>query len=473
MSRNIGFVSYKRIGVSALRTMDFALIVIGYLLATGIAAVLSRWQIFRYPSAEEWSELPMTLVPITLISWSAVSSYCRIYASHREEPLPYITVNVLRTILLWAAFSLGAVYLARLKYSSRQFMLEFIVCAGALILARQVVMVLLLRTLRNAGYDHKTALVVGTKVNCERFMGQTNHLCPKGYRFVPLTVTSAGVLHEEDLDRAKAVTADEIFMVGSPLSLESKANPAVRFLTEGKPIHIVPEVIDASLFRQSLGEISGMPVLTISCGRLTWLEKVAKRAVDITCAPILLLLSAPIWIVTAVVVKLTSPGPILFRQTRLGRDGLPFKLLKFRTMCYDAERELMRSPELYRRYLSNNYKIPPGEDPRLTPVGAFLRAVSVDELPQLLNVVKGQMSLVGPRPVLPTELKNYGDFASLFLSAKPGMTGHWQVSGRSEIQEYRERVELDLEYIRDQSIRTDFEILFRTVPTVLRRKGAY
>jgi lipopolysaccharide/colanic/teichoic acid biosynthesis glycosyltransferase len=164
---------------------------------------------------------------------------------------------------------------------------------------------------------------------------------------------------------------------------------------------------------------------------------------------------------------------VLFKQVRLGKEGSPFTIFKFRTMRVDAETELESSTELYRRYLTNNFKLPKGEDPRLTAIGGFLRTISADELPQLLNVLRGDMSLVGPRPVVPAEIEKYGNFAPLFLSVKPGLTGHWQVSGRSAIEEYEKRVELDLEYVRDQSIRTDVEILLRTVPSVLARKGAF
>jgi lipopolysaccharide/colanic/teichoic acid biosynthesis glycosyltransferase len=141
-------------------------------------------------------------------------------------------------------------------------------------------------------------------------------------------------------------------------------------------------------------------------------------------------------------------------------------------MRTDAEQILKNSPSLYAKYLKNNFKLPKGEDPRLAPLGRFLRVTSLDELPQLFNVLIGEMSLVGPRPIVPLEAIHYGDSAMLFMSAKPGMTGHWQVSGRSEIAEYHKRVELDLEYIRDQSLGKDLEILMRTVPAVLRRKGA-
>jgi exopolysaccharide production protein ExoY len=473
VSANSAFIDYEKISAKALRPIDFGLIVVGYLLATGVASILNAFGLFRYPSPDEWSALPMTLVPITLICWSFVSSYGNTYVSHRDEGLPYATGNLLKTIGLWAAVSMGAVFLAKLEYSSRQFMLEFLLCAGFLIVLRQVTTVLFLRRLREAGYDRKTALVLGERASCERFVAQANRAHPKGYRFIPISASPNGVLDEEGRELAKAAAADEIFIIGASLSAEAQDNPAVKFLRQGKSVHIVPDVIDASLFRQTLGEIGGMPVLSISCGRLTWFERSAKRIFDLGCASILLLITAPVWMVTSILIGITSRGPVLFRQKRLGQGGKPFTVVKFRTMRCDAEQVLKRSPELYKRYLANNYKLPVGEDPRLTAIGGSLRALSIDELPQLINVLKGEMSLVGPRPIVPDEIEKYGEFAPLFLSVKPGMTGHWQVSGRSEIQEYSQRVELDLEYIRDQSIWTDFEILLRTVPSVLRRKGAF
>jgi exopolysaccharide production protein ExoY len=473
MSASINLLGYKRIGSSELRLIDFVLIAIGYVPATEIAAVMSRWHIFRYPSPDEWSALPMALVPVALISWSMASGYCNAYSSDRSERPPYITLNLLKTIGLWAIVTIGAVFLAKFKYNSRQFTLEFVFCAGSLIVLRELITLRALRLLRQSGYNRKTALVFGDKASCEHFIVQANLSNPQEYHFVPIVIPFNSVVDERAPEVAKSVQADEIFIIGGSLKLERQGNLAVKFLRQGKPVHLVPETIDASLFRRSLGEIGGMPIMSISCGRLTWVEKVAKRGVDLGCAALILVLSAPIWLLTAAIVKFTSTGPVLFRQLRLGREGQPFTLLKFRTMRTDAEEELRRSPELYQRYLNNNYKLPAGEDPRLTPVGAILRALSIDELPQLLNVIRGEMSLVGPRPIVLAEIEKYGEFAPLFLSAKPGLTGHWQVSGRSAIREYDQRMELDLEYIRDQSIRTDVGILLRTVPTILRRKGAY
>src|SRR5208283_5518919 len=207
-------------------------------------------------------------------------------------------------------------------------------------------------------------------------------------------------------------------------------------------------------------------------GELTPIQAAVKRTIDLVVSAVLLIALSPVMAAIAAAIKLASPGTVLFRQRRLGLNGKPFTLYKFRTMRADAEKILKNSPSLYAKFLENNFKLPKGEDPRLAPLGRFLRAASLDELPQLFNVLIGEMSLVGPRPIVPHEAVQYGDSAMLFMSAKPGMTGNWQVNGRSEIAEYEKRVELDLEYIRDQSIGKDLEILLRTVPAVLRRRGA-
>jgi exopolysaccharide production protein ExoY len=189
---------------------------------------------------------------------------------------------------------------------------------------------------------------------------------------------------------------------------------------------------------------------------------------------VLLALTAPLFAAVALINKLTSPGPVLFAQKRLGLNGRPFMVLQVphhgRQRRSGAEAERRSST----RSTSRTTTSCPTATTRGSPgPGRFLRATSLDELPQLFNVLKGDMSLVGPRPVVPSEVENYADYATLFLSAKPGMTGHWQVSGRSEIKEYARRVELDLEYIRDQSLSKDLEILLRTVPAVLMRRGAH
>jgi lipopolysaccharide/colanic/teichoic acid biosynthesis glycosyltransferase len=196
---------------------------------------------------------------------------------------------------------------------------------------------------------------------------------------------------------------------------------------------------------------------------------VCKEAVDRIVAGALLLLLSPLLIVIAVLVTAGSPGPILHRRRVLGRNGAPFDAFKFRTMVADADAILRAHPDLLREF-GANMKL--RDDPRLTRIGVFLRRTSLDELPQLLNVVWGDMSLVGPRMIAPDETAKFGEALAVRLAVKPGITGLWQVSGRQEL-DYEERIRLDLHYIETWTLWLDLAILVRTIPAVLSMRGAY
>jgi exopolysaccharide production protein ExoY len=198
-----------------------------------------------------------------------------------------------------------------------------------------------------------------------------------------------------------------------------------------------------------------------------------KRIVDLIGATTGLILTSPLFIFISILYLFgNSKGPIFFKQIRIGHNGERFYIYKFRSMVQNAENVLKLDRKLYKKYLANNYKLEPEEDPRITNIGKFLRKTSLDELPQLLNVLRGEMSLVGPRPVVEDELKEYKHKKHDFLSVKPGLTGYWQVSGRSDIG-YPERVDLELYYVYNQSLLLDIKILLFTVYMVLMRKGAY
>ncbi len=194
-----------------------------------------------------------------------------------------------------------------------------------------------------------------------------------------------------------------------------------------------------------------------------------KRLFDVTLAGALLVLTAPLVLVAAVLVVLTSPGPILHRRRALGVHGREFDAFKLRSMVADADAVLARDPELQAAF-ERNYKL--GRDPRVTLVGRLLRKWSIDELPQLVNVLRGEMSLVGPRMITRAELVKYGADADRILSVRPGLSGAWQVSGRQEI-DYTERVRLDLDYIDRWSFAQDLAIALRTPGAVLRTRGAH
>ena len=198
-----------------------------------------------------------------------------------------------------------------------------------------------------------------------------------------------------------------------------------------------------------------------------------KRMMDIIGAIVGLVIVIPLFIVISILyVSGESKGPVIFKQSRTGKNGKEFKIYKFRSMVLNAEEKLKSNKQLYDKYIQNNYKLEPNEDPRITNLGKFLRKTSLDEIPQLINVLKGEMSLVGPRPVVTEELREYGEKANRFLAVKPGLTGFWQVSGRSDVG-YPERVDLELHYVYNQSLIFDIKIILLTVWMVLLKKGAY
>lgn len=198
----------------------------------------------------------------------------------------------------------------------------------------------------------------------------------------------------------------------------------------------------------------------------------AKRALDLVVVLLVLPLVAALAALVALLVLATSRGPVLFSQERVGLGGRRFTMYKFRTMRPDAEGHLQQDTALWDEYVRNGYKIPAELDRRVTRVGRFLRRSSLDELPQVLNVLLGSMSLVGPRPIVPRELDNYGVHSDAYLSVRPGITGAWQVNGRSDVG-YPRRVEFDIEYIESWSLGRDLAILARTPVAVVTARGAF
>jgi len=198
-----------------------------------------------------------------------------------------------------------------------------------------------------------------------------------------------------------------------------------------------------------------------------------KRVFDIVAGGIILILSLPLFGIIALLIKLTSKGPVFYKQVRLGKNGKPFKVFKFRTMVADADnylREWLSKNPTLKREFEEYFKLK--NDPRVTVIGKILRRASLDELPQLLNVIKGDMHLVGPRPIVKEEVRYYEPHQDVLFSVKPGITGLWQVSGRNDIP-YSERVKMDIGYIRSRNFLLDLFILIKTFKIIFTGHGAY
>jgi len=273
------------------------------------------------------------------------------------------------------------------------------------------------------------------------------------------------------LDSAQFIGADTVAVISS-----SRIGPEklrwISWQLEGADIQLVvsPGLIEVAGPRLHIQPVAGLPLLHVEKPEFSGFRRFLKSTFDRTVAVACLLLMAPVMLTLALAVRLTSRGPALFRQTRVGRDGKPFTMMKFRSMYLDAEDRLAELRNCNANADGLLFKM--RDDPRVTRIGKVLRRFSLDELPQLINIVTGSMSLVGPRPPLPSEVARYGDDMRRRLLVKPGLTGLWQVSGRSDLT-WEESVRLDLRYVENWSPALDLMILWKTAFAVLGRSGAY
>jgi len=271
-------------------------------------------------------------------------------------------------------------------------------------------------------------------------------------------------------DLVQAYQIEELVLATSCLSRETILDIFQRYGTSPR-VHLrlssgLFELITTGL---KIKEAAYVPLIGVNRVRLSRIDTLVKALVEYTLAIAALVVFWPVLVVIAALVKLDSPGPVLYRRRVMGLNGRQFDALKFRTMHVNGDAILAANPVLL-DLLATTHKIK--GDPRITRVGLFLRRYSLDELPQLLNVLKGDMSLVGPRIISPPELERYGQWAMNLLTVRPGLTGLWQISGRSDIA-YEDRVRLDMFYIRNYSIWLDLQLILQTIPVVLSGHGAY
>jgi len=267
----------------------------------------------------------------------------------------------------------------------------------------------------------------------------------------------------------RSLQIDEV-IIALPSYLHQQSIRSVRLCERlGTSFKLVPDLYELSLSRIDMEAIEGIPLIGIKQVSINSLQGFVTRVVDIIVALLILIIGFPIWLCIALAIAISSPGDILYKQTRIGFAGRPFKVYKFRSMYKNADARLADLMALNEAQ-GPLFKIK--DDPRITPIGRFLRHTSFDEIPQLFNVIRGEMSLVGPRPALPHEVAQYDEFQRGRLAVKPGMTGLWQIRGRSDIS-FDEGMLMDLYYIENWSLRLYFQTLLRTIPVVIFGRGAY
>lgn len=273
-----------------------------------------------------------------------------------------------------------------------------------------------------------------------------------------------------DLPRVLESADVQEVLVATALPREEADWIASQCFERGVALFVVPSGVAVSDSWAEPSRVGNCPMLQLHPSRLRFPELMAKRAVDVVLASLILVLLSPLIAVLAIAIKLDSPGPVFFRQRRVGLGGRAFTIWKFRSMTADAE-ERRRELDHLNIYCGGVFKVP--NDPRVTAVGRFLRRTSLDELPQLFNVLAGEMSLVGPRPALPSELGAYQAHHYARFSVLPGITGPWQVGGRNLVTDFEKVVKMESAYIEGWSLFVDAKILLRTIPAVVRGEGAY
>jgi len=362
--------------------------------------------------------------------------------------------------------------------------LHFWLVVSVLGVVSRLVLRWLLMILRQSGRNSRHLLIVGTSVRATNMARLIESKPELGYRlegFIAEDEEAASEFLSEtegwqiigQLDQIQLFleqgAVDEVMVCLPVRQRFNQICDIVQLCRDlGVVARLVPDLMEARLLdRLQIERCEGDCVVTFfresHVGQLLF-----KRMLDVGVSATMLVMLSPLLLVTALLVKLTSPGPVFFRQARVGMNKRRFKLLKFRSMVADAEQRQHEVAAL-NEVDGPVFKI--RNDPRLTPFGRFIRKTSIDELPQLINVIKGDMSLVGPRPPLPSEVKQYEWLHRKRLSIKPGITCLWQVSGRNSLP-FAKWMELDREYIENWSIWLDLKILFRTIPAVLSARGA-
>jgi exopolysaccharide biosynthesis polyprenyl glycosylphosphotransferase len=423
------------------------------------------------------------IYPVVLILWSILLFTYHSYHSHRTIPLLREALTAIRVVFVGNAILATLAYLLPLRQLSRAWFVLFGILAALLLVLEKIVVRIIARYVRAKGLNYRTILIVGTgrraievarSIEGHKYWGykllgfvSDGHRLSNGWaRFrvfgsVPdLRKLLEGGQFAEPIDeivfavtRKKLDEMKQIFLMCEELGI--RARVAMNFFPN-------------RVARIELEELEGIPFLTFTTTPSNESQLAFKRFLDIAVSMILLLLAFPAIALAALAIRLSSPGAVLFRQERMGLNGRLFMLFKFRTMFEDAHE---RRGEVTHLNQMTGPVFKAKSDPRITAVGRVLRKFSLDELPQLWNVLKGDMSLVGPRPPIPEEVAAYHRWHRRRLSMKPGLTCLWQVSGRNNV-DFDRWMQLDLQYIDNWSPSLDLKILLRTIPAVLSGRGA-
>jgi exopolysaccharide biosynthesis polyprenyl glycosylphosphotransferase len=425
----------------------------------------------------------LKIYPLVLIIWSVLLISHHSYHSHRTIPVTNEAVTVVRVVVVGNILLATVAYLIPMRQLSRVWFVLFGVLSAIFLVAEKIMVRVIARYVRSKGLNYRTLLIVGTGRRAtdlarvilgHKFWGfkllgfvSDGHRLSNGwasYRIFGNLPDLRRILDGSEIPEP----IDEIVFAVTRKKLDEMKQIFLMCEELGIRTRIAMNFFPNKVARIEIEELEGIPFLTFTTIPSNETQLAFKRTLDIGVSMLLLAIAAPVILVVALAIRLTSPGSVFFKQRRIGLNGRIFTLYKFRTMIEDAQ-ERRSEVEHLNEMTGPVFKAK--DDPRVTPVGRVLRRFSLDELPQLWNVFKGDMSLVGPRPPIPEEVASYHRWHRRRLSMKPGLTCLWQISGRNQV-DFERWMKLDLQYIDNWSPSLDFKILLRTIPAVLSGRGA-
>lgn len=421
------------------------------------------------------------IIALTPIIWVILFDLQGAYSYQRFTSFATEIKIIFKTVIIGSLLLIGALFLIRLGNLPRTLVSLFVLTSFVLLSLEKLLLFGIAGIIRQRGYNRKTVLVVGTGNQTRRFVGTIQQHFHWGLDIIGFIDVAEGNVGREIFGKKILGTihdiplvlhehpVDEVIITVSTRRLGEVREVLEVCEREGVQVRIISDFLGRIAKRFRADMIYGLPILSIGYVPENQAALMVKRGMDIVISLTALVLLAPFFLIIAAAIKISSPGPVFYEWNVVGFNKKPFKSWKFRTMVVGADSMKARLAHL------NEMKGPVFKitnDPRITPIGRFLRKFSLDELPQLWSVLKGDMSLVGPRPAGPHELVRYESWQRRKLSIKPGITCLWQVNGRNRIYNFDDWAKMDLAYIDNWSLWLDIKILLKTIPAVIFGKGA-
>lgn len=423
----------------------------------------------------------VVLLPALLIIWGILLYYFGMYSSLRTKPISDVLFIVIESALLGGSLFGSFIFITKMDSVSRLHIAYAFLFAVVFISIEKILIIQFFRYHRRRGMNTRNILIVGTGARAQHFIESINNHPEWGIKISglvdkdPVKINTVICGHkvigsfDHITDIIHNHVIDEVLFIVPRSWLNSIERVMFECETEGIKVSVAVDLFELKLSKARYSTVDTLPILTFESTPDKILHLYIKRLFDIIISSCTIILSAPVFAIAAIAVKATSKGRIFFQQQRCSRNGRKFMVYKFRTMVENAE-SMLKDLLAYNEMSGPVFKME--NDPRLTKVGKFLRKYSIDELPQLWSVLKGDMSLIGPRPPVPEEVGQYEPWQRRRLSMRPGLTCLWQVYGRNKISDFNEWMRLDLNYIDNWSLWLDCKILIRTLPVVLFGIGA-